>query len=186
MALAGKKKPRKVLFPADFLNKRQRRIYQKGGRISISNLLEDYSIDKLRTMEKEEAIPIVRDIKTNFSVKKISDAWGASSYHLYKLFYDYVPEMIQSVPGSKGAEAYGTGSSSETQGSQPEKLHSFPPRRDSGSIEEKLRQLARQGFSVKLFGDFNGKEITDRLQGITLILGEEKKYKIIIEVDEII
>ncbi len=112
--------------------------------------------EDFKMLEKKARVRTLEEYIKRFSRKEIAEAWGVQTYSVH----DWVSRLGLSSP------------------KQTEKTNA-QQKKDEGPVEKD------EGFSIKLSGSFDGKEIQDRLVALAQILVEERPYDITFVVNEV-
>lgn len=128
----------------------------------LSNEVVSYSMydtimpyEDFKLLNEQARIKTIGEYLKRFSRKEIADGWGVQAYTVH----DWVSKLGLS---------------------QARRLKQIKPQQK----EDEVPVEKNEGFSIKLIGSFNGKEIQDRLVALAQILVEERPYNISFVVNE--
>ena len=168
---ASKKAKRggKVHTPADLLSGKERREYEAPSPVVVSSIYDHLehipTIEKFKSLPREEQIRVLTELKARFSVAQISNRWGVTPkttyYHLNKLGLTCTgkrtPRPVQLAPLTAPAV-------------KPEVAQTHPP-------QSKCTFVA--------VGNYNASSLSRKLQGLAHALCEDQRYHVEIHVTEL-
>lgn len=168
-----------IKFPSDFLSNKEKK--QLNGEVRCYSMYEDIknvpTKKELLRMNKEKALAILLEARKHHRQKELTKQIGVSTGSLYSL-YDHF-----GVPYTKYGDRI----------PKVEKKHSkgIELQVDTVNEVEELKtvqapvEVKSQGFEIRLSGEYNKVELTNKLNSICTILDNSKKYVINIEVKEV-
>lgn len=167
-----------IKFPSDYLSNKEKN--KLNGEVRCYSMYNDIknvpTKSELLKMNKEKALAILIEARKHHTQKKLTKQIGVSTGSLYTLYDHFgVPytKYGSSIPKQEKPHSVGI----ELQLEEP--LKTFDVKKTQ-SVEEK-----KQGFEIRLNGEYNKVELTNKLNSICTILDNSKKYVINIEVKEV-
>lgn len=144
----------KMTTPYDLMSSKEKK--------QLNNQVVSYSMydtimpyDEFKMLSEQARAKTIGEYLKRFPRKKIAEVWGVQAYTVH----DWVSKLGLS---------------------QSRRLKQIKPQQKED--EEPVEK--NEGFSIKLIGSFNGKEIQDRLVALAQILVEERPYSISFVVNE--
>lgn len=205
MALAGKKKPKKIIMPSDFLSRKDKKEYMKAGEVFKYNMYDDIknipTIEELHAMEFEKAKKIAGALRDKFTNAKLQKHWNINASSMYsKVFYKY--GIVERQYGSRGGKR---------QQSQTPKVKDKTTQQVSveqnqlQELKSRLSELQKEnnnlikenertkkllpndtGLELKLVGGFKGEHIVERMLKYVDTLCPSNNYFIEFKVKEVV
>jgi hypothetical protein len=105
-AATRKGKISKMMFPVDFMSKKDKKEYIKGGKVMVSNIYTNFekiedvpSIEQIRALPRETGVIIIKNARSKFTNDTLRKHWNVSINYLYsKLFAEYVDRVTEERP----------------------------------------------------------------------------------------
>ncbi|WP_366922111.1 helix-turn-helix domain-containing protein [Metallumcola ferriviriculae] len=144
----------KMRTPYDLMSAQEKRQLNTNKVVTYSVYDTIMSYDDFKTLDELERTRILAEYLKRFSRKKISEEWGVKPYSVN----NWVSQLGLSQPRQT-------------------------PKTNSHRKEDEPA-AGNEGFSIKLVGSFNGKEIQDRLMALAQILIDDRAYSITFVINE--
>lgn len=168
--MASKKKPKVIITPHYLLSGKSKRQYE--GTSEVAYIMDDkiYDIDNLKPIDElhemdfDKARDYIIKMKDKFGTEKLRNKWNIKPYDIYgKMFKEY---NIPTDRAKRGNDV---------------KLLKQDEKQDRNV--DILNQDNMPRFNIILYGEFEGKELSERLVNIATLFSN-KKYKIYLKIEE--
>lgn len=180
----------KMLFPSDFMSRKEKYNHRKGGKVVTSNMYDTIlpyiEFKELPEDQKKQHLTAYRNKFTN---KDIVTTWGISQNTLYKLVKDLkLPKASYSRPNRTSKKAPAKTIKAEDKGTPVEAyiVEEKLPELIQNQLNTKLNSIEDEdGFSFKIKGTYNTEKLIKRLENLSLILNdEESEFVVDIKIKE--
>jgi len=173
----GKKKPRMIRTPLDFVKgeKARKRYTGVSGEVVIYNMFDKDNILTLEQIEdlgEEQASEYVKKAREFYNNQELQKIWGVNYYQLYTKVYKKYGVLMEK--GGAGTSKGGTN------------RYQKPSGENGGVVKEgKIAKVVnKRSFSIGMEGDYDGEELSEKLLKLTDIINTQGKYTVVINLTE--
>ncbi|MDT0150018.1 hypothetical protein Q9R38_26105 [Priestia aryabhattai] len=157
-------------FGYSLMNQYQQRKYRKASDVEVWNMndiRENY--EKFKALTKEQQIRFLEEETKTKTISEIADNWGVTYKNAYARFNALNVKIVMKGKHTKKRAGKGQKQMSNT------------------VVEPKVQsKIIPDGFSISLNGEYDAKEVVQKLEKMGLILDDEnKKYKIQLNISEV-
>jgi hypothetical protein len=165
----------KMLFPSDFMNRKEKRQYMKSGVVKVSNIYDTIiDFDSFKNLSKEDKKKYLSEYRKRFSNKEIMKIWGISHNYYYKIIHDL---DLPKAPRTRRAI---TKKTTQVTPIVPEVVGQVNPVIQPAKIMVELGD----GLNVQLNGEYDGEKLIKKLEKIAILLEESTKYSVKLVISE--
>jgi hypothetical protein len=194
--LVGKKKPRKILFPIDFLQGKAKREYIKKctGKVVVYTMSDKEqlqfvkSLDEISKMDFKEAKAYLERLKHTYLCRELTTHWSITSSHLYKEIYPKYNIETQRKKKDKEEVRHKDVESSQVPAYKPlteNDVLTIVANTVNQLRVQSTQQQPDNGLSLRFIGTYTGQHISDTILNLATVINKELTFKVDIRIAQI-